>query len=57
MAKTKTRFVCSNCGSVQMRWMGKCPDCDEWNTLEEHTVRADPKSRSMMPVAAGLTVA
>ncbi|MEZ4609817.1 MAG: hypothetical protein R2838_06145 [Caldilineaceae bacterium] len=51
MAKTKTRFVCSNCGSVQMRWMGKCPDCDEWNTLEEQTVRG-PKSRSMMPVAA-----
>ena len=57
MAKTKTRFVCSNCGSIQMRWMGKCPDCDEWNTLEEQTVRAEPKSRSMMPVAAGLTVA
>lgn len=57
MAKTKTRFVCSSCGSVQMRWMGKCPDCDEWNTLEEQVVREEAKSRSMMPVGAGMVVA
>ncbi|RME59008.1 MAG: DNA repair protein RadA, partial [Caldilineae bacterium] len=35
MAKAKTRYVCSECGSVQMKWMGRCPDCGEWNTLEE----------------------
>ncbi len=38
MAKSKVRYVCSDCGSVQMKWMGKCPDCDEWNTLEETTI-------------------
>jgi DNA repair protein RadA/Sms len=37
--KTKVRYVCSECGSVQMKWMGKCPDCDEWNTLEEMVVQ------------------
>ena len=52
MAKAKTRYVCSECGGVQMKWMGKCPDCGEWNTLEEQVVRAAPKSRSAMPVGS-----
>ncbi len=37
-SKTKTRFICQNCGSVQARWSGRCPDCDEWNTLIETIV-------------------
>lgn len=36
--KLKTQYACSNCGSVQMRWAGKCPDCGEWNTLVEEVV-------------------
>ncbi len=56
MAKTKTRFVCSSCGGSQMKWMGKCPDCDEWNTLEEQVVREAGNSRTMMPVG-GIGVA
>lgn len=28
-------FKCSNCGYSQPRWLGKCPDCGEWNTMEE----------------------
>ena len=39
MAKPLTRFVCRNCGSMQSKWYGKCPDCGEWDALEEH--RAD----------------
>ncbi len=35
MAKTKRRYVCSNCGSVSPRWQGQCDDCKEWNTLTE----------------------
>jgi DNA repair protein RadA/Sms len=35
MAKTKSRFVCQNCGSVSPKWMGKCPECGAWNTLVE----------------------
>ncbi len=33
--KTKTVYVCSNCGYESGKWMGKCPDCGSWNTLEE----------------------
>ncbi|MBV7332261.1 DNA repair protein RadA [Chloroflexi bacterium TSY] len=50
MAKTKTQYVCSDCGGTQMKWMGKCPDCGEWNTLEEVTIRpTSEKSRTSMP--------
>lgn len=33
--KPATRYVCSNCGAVSTSWSGKCPQCGEWNTLEE----------------------
>jgi DNA repair protein RadA/Sms len=35
MAKTKTQFVCQNCGTVHSRWAGKCDGCGEWNTIVE----------------------
>lgn len=33
--KIKTVFVCSSCGYQSPKWNGRCPDCGEWNTLEE----------------------
>ncbi len=44
MAKTKTRYVCQECGSAQPKWMGRCPDCGEWNTLVETIVETSPSS-------------
>ncbi len=35
MAKTRTIFVCQQCGAQQSRWMGKCPDCGTWDSLVE----------------------
>src|SRR5215471_5734873 len=35
MPKTRTKYVCQQCGGEQSKWMGKCPDCGTWNTLEE----------------------
>lgn len=40
MAKEKTVFVCSACGYETPRWMGKCPGCNAWNTLEEQAPQA-----------------
>lgn len=37
MAKIKSVFVCSNCGYETAKWLGQCPDCREWNTLNEET--------------------
>lgn len=39
MAKRKqgsTIYICSNCSYSQPKWLGRCPECGEWNTLEEH---------------------
>lgn len=30
--------ICTNCGSEFVKWMGRCPTCKEWNTLQEHVV-------------------
>ncbi len=35
MAKVKTVYVCSACGYEAAKWLGKCPDCGSWNTMEE----------------------
>ncbi len=35
MAKTKTQFVCQNCGARSPKWVGKCNSCGEWNTYVE----------------------
>ena len=40
MAKTKINYVCTQCGAVQPKWMGKCPDCGSWNTLVEQVDQA-----------------
>lgn len=35
MARTTVRFICRECGAVHPRWMGKCPDCAVWDSMEE----------------------
>jgi len=40
MARSLTRYVCQQCGSAQAKWMGRCPDCGEWNTLVETVVES-----------------
>ncbi len=42
MAKTQTRFVCRNCGFETPKWLGQCPQCEEWGTLEETVTQAGP---------------
>ena len=33
--KLKSVYVCSNCGETSPRWMGRCPSCGSWNTMNE----------------------
>lgn len=47
MAKTKTQFVCQNCGYTSAKWLGKCPECGTWDSLVEE-VQAQEKSRSFL---------
>ncbi|UTD06638.1 DNA repair protein RadA [Treponema denticola] len=44
MAKKKTGDLahrCNKCGYTQARWLGRCPECGEWNTFEEVTINQD----------------
>lgn len=36
MAKAKTIFFCTNCGNETPKWMGRCPGCGAYNTMQEH---------------------
>jgi DNA repair protein RadA/Sms len=40
MAKDKSIYVCSECGGSNPKWLGKCPHCGAWNTLEESVAEA-----------------
>ena len=46
MAKTKSVYVCQNCGAEAAKWVGKCPSCGEWNTYVEEVVRKEKNSVS-----------
>lgn len=54
MARSKTQFVCQNCGAVYPKWMGRCENCGEWNTLVEQVNPASSgKSAVAKSVASG----
>lgn len=40
MAKQKIKYVCSNCGYETLRWVGKCPECENWNTFTEELIES-----------------
>jgi DNA repair protein RadA/Sms len=53
-AKTKTVFVCSDCGNDTPKWGGRCPSCGAWNTLAEmRASQADGASRLRQWLGAG----
>jgi DNA repair protein RadA/Sms len=43
MAKTKSVYVCQNCGNDSPKWIGKCPSCGEWNTYVEEIISKESK--------------
>ncbi len=51
MAKTRTSYICSACGYESPRWVGRCPGCEAWNTLEE-TLQAAPERSAGAKLAA-----
>ncbi|MBW1973102.1 MAG: DNA repair protein RadA [Deltaproteobacteria bacterium] len=49
MSKPKTIFVCQNCGATYPKWMGRCPECNSWNTIVEEIVKDEKKSKVSFP--------
>jgi len=46
--KSRTMFVCQQCGSEQPKWTGRCPDCGGWNTFVESVVTTSASSPSAL---------
>ena len=44
MAKIKIHYVCQNCGYTTLKWLGKCPECGQWDSLVEETVVPESKA-------------
>ncbi len=38
MAKAKTKFLCTECGYESPKWLGRCPGCNQWSTMEEELI-------------------
>lgn len=47
-SKSKTMYVCSQCGYDCAKWYGQCPSCGEWNTMEELTVSPSLEKKRVM---------
>ena len=43
--KTRTEFVCNECGGTTAKWQGQCPHCKAWNTLQEFKVSQGAAAR------------
>lgn len=52
MTKTKTAYVCQQCGYDTPKWAGKCPSCGEWNSFVEEIIR---KESGVKTAISGLT--
>ena len=47
MAKATTKFVCQQCGMESPKWLGKCPECGEWNSFIETVIPTTKKGFSI----------
>ena len=41
MSKVKKSFFCQNCGHENVKWVGQCPSCNQWNTFVEELIQKD----------------
>ena len=51
MAKTRTVYVCLNCGVDSPKWIGKCPSCGEWNTYVEEIIHKETGPANNLSIA------
>ena len=49
MVKVKTAWFCTSCGNESAKWLGRCPSCGEWNTLQEEVISRETGSKGSSP--------
>jgi len=47
LSKTRIKYICGNCGFESLKWIGKCPSCDSWNSFSEEIVETQKKSAAV----------
>ena len=55
MAKPKTAYFCQNCGYNSPKWLGKCPSCNEWNSLVEELITTEESGKGSWRFASSQT--
>ena len=43
MSKSRIKYICSNCGYETLRWLGKCPECESWNSFTEEIIETSKR--------------
>ena len=51
MKDLTTRYICSQCGRIEAKWLGRCPDCGSWNSFAEEVVKKQGKSGKTQKVS------
>ncbi|MBS4032964.1 MAG: DNA repair protein RadA [Ignavibacterium sp.] len=49
MSKSKIKYICSNCAYESVRWLGKCPECDSWNSFTEELIETGRRKSFKVP--------
>jgi DNA repair protein RadA/Sms len=57
MSKTKSLFFCQNCGHQAVKWLGKCPTCQEWNTFVEEVIQKNEPEKGNWKTSSSLNIA
>ena len=56
MSRARSVFACQACGFESSKWLGRCPDCGEWNTLVEERRESSSEAKSKqnrLPLGSG----
>jgi DNA repair protein RadA/Sms len=43
MSKSRIKYICSSCGYESLRWLGKCPECESWNSFTEEIIETSKR--------------
>ena len=51
---TASQFVCAECGYITPKWLGKCPACGSFNTMQEELVKREPAQKAARPALSDM---
>ncbi len=54
MSKSKIKYICSSCGYESLKWLGRCPECESWNSFTEEII--ETSKRTQQPYAGKITL-